>query len=401
MPDLPLLLSAIAPNNLFWFNAKIGISSILLVLCGTAIWFYCYAIYAAALWFSCSRFAGSEFQPPISILKPICGCDGTTYSSLASFCQQDYPSYQIIFGIQNPADPSLETVQQLIRDFPSIDIQVVICNRNIGTNFKVNNLASAATKADFEILLIADSDIKVSPNYLQQIVQPLANAQIGVVTCPYRSVADGWITQLEALSIATEFQPGVFVSNQLEGTKFAMGSTILIRQSVLSAIGGLGAIANYLADDFQIGYLATQAGYKVALSHYIVNHVLTIGTLADSFQRQTRWMRGIRISRPWGYAGLLLTYGTVTSLLFLLTTGLSMLGWTIFSTVLITRLTMAWIVGVTYLNDSITKKLIWFVPIRDFISFAFWCYGFVGNTVEWRGRRLSLEKGGKLLIPVS
>jgi ceramide glucosyltransferase len=246
-------------------------------------------------------------------------------------------------------------------------------------------------------LLLADSDVQVQPDYLRRVIQPLSDPTVGVVTCLYRSIAQGWVTTLEALSTPTEFLPGVLVSTVLEGIKFAMGQTIVIRRSVLEEIGGFAAIADYLADDFQLGFLPTQAGYKVVLSDYLINHVMPRSTIAQSLHRQTRWMVGIRASRPWGYAGLIFTHGTVTSLLFLLATGGSMLGWSVLGIAWAMRLAMAWFVGIHCLRDPVAQKLLWLVPWRDGISFMLWGYSFFGNMVEWRDRQFRLTRGGKLI----
>ncbi len=232
---------------------------------------------------------------------------------------------------------------------------------------------------------------------LQQVIQPLIQPKIGVVTCLYRSLTQGWITTLENLHTATEFLPGVLVSNQLEGTKFAMGQTIAIRRSVLKAIGGFEAIADYLADDFQLGYLPAQAGYQVVLSTHVIDHVLPVGTLAEALQRQVRWMVGIRVSRPWGYAGLIFTYGTATSLVFLLITKGSFLGWLVLTVTWTLRLSMAWFIGVNRLHDPVARQFLWLVPLRDFVSFALWCYGFISNTIKWRNLQFRLTKSGKLI----
>ena len=368
-----------------------------LLLCISAMAYYGYAIYAAHRFFAQPGTIDPEFQPPISILKPVCGLDRNAYENLSSFCRQDYPRYQIIFAVQDWSDSSVAVIRQIIHDFPTVDIQLVINDRTIGANRKVSNLANAVTKAEHEILIFSDSDVYVESDYLQHMVQPFKSALVGVVTCLYRAATEGWLTSLEALSSATEFLPGVLVSNHLEGTKFAMGQTIVMRRSVLEEIGGFAAIADYLADDFQLGHLPAQAGYRVVLSHYLIDHVMTTIALKGSLQRQLRWMVGIRVSRWWGYAGLIFTYGTVSSLLFLLAACGSRVGWLVLGLVWTSRLGMAWFVGVRSLNDPIARKLLWLVPLRDCISFVLWCYGFFGDRVEWRGRRFKLMRHGELV----
>ena len=370
---------------------------LLLILCLSAVLFYCYGIYAAIAFLRHPHATDPEFHPAITILKPICGLESDAYSNLASFCQQDYPEYQIIFAVRHRLDPSIEVVEKIIQQFANVDIHLVVSDRVIGANLKVSNLANAVAVAKHEILLIADSDIHVGKDYLQTVIQPLKDESVGVVTCLYRSSAQGWVTTLEAIKTATDFHAGVLVSNQLEGIKFAFGSTIVIRKAVLEAIGGFKAVADYLADDFQLGYLPSQAGYKVVLSDYVVTHNLATSTLADAIGRQIRWARCIRVSRPWGYLALIFTYGTITSLLLLIATGGAKLAWSGLVITWFMRLVMGWVVGVKILHDPIAKRFLWIIPFSDLINFAIWCCGFVGKTIEWRGQRLLLTKGGKLI----
>ena len=370
----------------------------LFCLCLTAIGYYGYALYAAHNFFAQKRLLDPGFHPSVSILKPVCGLEPYAYANLSSFCRQDYPTYQVIFSVQDWRDSSVAVIRQLIHDFPDRDLHLVIDDRTLGANRKTSNLANAFARAKYDILLLADSDVHVDPTYLQQVVQPLSDSRVGVVTCLYRSLTDRWLTKLEALSSATEFLPGVLVSDRLEGTKFAMGQTIVLRRSVLEAIGGFGAIANYLADDFQLGHLPAQAGYKIVLSHHVIEHVMASSTIMGTLQRQLRWMVGIRVSRPWGYAGLLFTYGTVSSLLFLLATGGSPLGWMMLSLTWASRLAMAWFIGVKCLQDPVAKQLLWLLPLRDCMSFVLWCYGFTGNTIVWRGCEFRLTRDGELVL---
>ena len=380
-----------------------------LLLSVSAVVYYCLAIYAAVLFFR-SEFSESKsstlvspsqecspFCPPVTILKPVCGSDSNTYDNLASFCRQTYPVYQIVFGVQSQSDSSLPIIQKLIQNFPQLDIEYIISDRVIGTNLKVSNLANASAQAKYDILVLADSDIYVGADYLQKVVQPLSDLEIGVVTCMYRSRTQGWVTSFEALSISTEFLPSVLVARHLEGMTFALGATIAIRKPVLDTIGGFSAVADYLEDDFQLGHLPALAGYRVVLSHYIVDHVMPPENWADLLQRQTRWTRGTRFARPGGYLGLIFTYGTVSSLLYLLVTHESRLGWAVLSITWILRYTMAGLIGIRYLQDTVAQKWLWLVPLRDLMSFSLWSYSFVGDTIEWRERKMRLTKGGKLV----
>ncbi len=369
------------------------------VWCLVAIFYAGLGIYSAIDFLSQPKQVTPEFHPPVSILKPLCGLDSDTYENLASFCRQDYPDYQIIFGVQDPLDPVVPVVKQIIQDFPAIKTCLVISDRTIGTNLKISNLANARSKAIHPILLISDSDIHVGSDYLITVVQPLSNPAVGVVTCMYRSVAQGGMADFEALGISTELAPTTLVSRKLSGMNFGIGATIVIRDSVLEAIGGFQSVANYLHDDFHLGRMPANAGYQVVLSRYVVDHQLDTQGFIELIQHQTRWNRGIRVCQPLGYAGQIFTFGTVASLVSLLTLQASPLGWFVLGVTWLSRLALAWMIGVQVLNDPVVKKLFWLVPLSDLLRFALWCYGFVGDRVKWRGRTLKLTRNGQLIAP--
>jgi ceramide glucosyltransferase len=373
------------------------VQTALFVLCLSAIWFYLSSIYCARDFFKASPPPRSTFHPPVSILKPIRGADSFAYENLVSFCRQNYSKFQIVFGVLDDNDPGLEVVRRMVVEFPDLDIRVVICPRVIGSNLKVSNLANMEPEAAFGILVIADSDIRVGPDYLERIIQPLGDPKVGVVTCLYRSRVKGLVSSIEALGIAAEFHAGVLVARKLQGMKFAFGSTIAIKRDVLKEIGGFEAIADYLADDFFLGSLPVQAGYAVVLSDYVVEHVVDSETLLELLRHQTRWGRTTRACRPTGYTGLIFTHGVATSLLFLLATQGSWLGWTVFAATWGIRTLMGLIVGAGYLKDRQVARFFWLIPLRDLIGFALWLYTFVGSTIEWRGKRFKLTREGKLV----
>lgn len=361
-----------------------------------SIFYYLYSIFATIDFFSQTQLINPEFSPPLTILKPLCGLDWESYSCLASFCQQNYPQYQIIFAVHNSQDPSIEIVHKLQQNFSELDIELIICDRVIGINPKINNLANAVIKAKYDILVLSDSDIRVKKDYLQTIIQPFSDVLVGVVTCLYNSKTEGYLAGFEALDIASQFYPKVLTAHALEGIDFAFGSTIAIRQETLDKIGGFINIANYLADDYQLGYLPTQNGYKVILSNYLVEHRLGSVNLKELIDRQSRWLKCIRVERFWGYVGLIFTYGTVNSFTLLLITQGSLFGYIICGLVWTIRLLTAYLIAIKYFNDSITKQLFWLIPLRDFVSFGIWCYSFIGNQIMWRGQKFTLVSGGKL-----
>jgi ceramide glucosyltransferase len=226
----------------------------------------------------------------------------------------------------------------------------------------------------------------------------LLDEQVGLVTCPYRAAkADTLAAVLEAIGITAEFQPGVFVARFLGEIRFAMGATMATTKAKLLSIGGFQAVADYLADDFQLGNLISKAGYEVRLSHYVVQTVLEpIGFFA-MVKHQIRWARGIRVCRLMGYLGLVLTYGTVLALLGVIADHVSGRSVLLLSLTVAVRLLMAWMIGVRWLNDGILRKHIWLIPVRDVLSFLIWCLSLAGRRVEWRGGIFQLGHGGKII----
>ena len=156
--------------------------------------------------------------PPISILKPLKGTDPEIYESFRSHCLQDYPEYEIIFGVSDPNDPAIESVKELQREFPDRRIQLVVSPKILGANVKVSNLAQMLAEARYDHLIVNDSDIRVEPDYLRRVTAPLADSRVGMVTCLYRGVAGATLgSRLEALGIGTDFCASVLAARQLEG----------------------------------------------------------------------------------------------------------------------------------------------------------------------------------------
>ena len=370
----------------------------MLIVCASATVFYVYAVIAARdLLARPQRHGTSAHEPPVSILKPLRGLDPNPVANFASFSQQDYPAWEMLFGAEDESEPGLEAVRQVMRDRPGADIRIVLGKGLSGKNPKVRMLSRLAGEAKYPLLLISDSDIRADRDHLKRMVEPLRDPSVGVVTCLYRTHASGLIGKIDSLSLSTEFLPGALVARRLEGMSFAMGAAILIRREVLDSIGGFAALEDCLADDYLLGKLPAEAGHRVELARDVVDHRLGTRSFGDLRARQIRWNLGIRTSRPWGYAGLVFTQGTAASLLFLLATGGSALGWSVAGATLAVRLGVAWFLAASCLKDRSIGRLLWLVPIRDLLGTAFWLAGFFGNTVEWRGRRFHVGSGGRIL----
>jgi ceramide glucosyltransferase len=336
--------------------------------------------------------------PPVSILKPLKGTDPEMYESFRSHCRQDYPEYEIIFGVHDPDDPAIECVRQLQREFPDRGIQIVVCEKIWGANVKVSNLVEMLAVARYEHLVVNDSDIQVESDYLRRIFAPLADPQVGMITCLYRGVATSTLgSRLESLGISTDFCAGVLAARQLEGgLRFGLGSTQAFRRSDLEKIGGFEAIMDYLADDYELGKRIAEAGLKVEVSDAVVETYLPAYSLREFLAHQLRWARGIRDSRAGGYFGLVFTFGLMWSCVLLLAAGAANWAWEIAGITLALRLAVALVVGKVVLEDRWLLGQLWLLPFRDAVAVAIWIISFAGHTVNWRGDRFEL-KGGKLV----
>jgi ceramide glucosyltransferase len=337
---------------------------------------------------------GSElFLPPVSILKPLHGTDPEIYDAFRSHCLQDYPEYEVIFGVRDPGDLAVAPVRRLIRDFPNLAIRLAVCPEPLGINPKVSNLVQMLPLAKYEYLIINDSDIRVPRNYLRNVLAPLAEPTVGMVTCMYRGFAARTLgSKLEAIGINTDYMAGVLAARQIEGMRFGMGSTLAFRRSVLKAIGGLEPSLDYLADDFEIGARIAAAGFEVRLSDIVVDHQLPAYSMRSLIEHQLRWGRSTRNSRPVGYAGVLLTFGLAWTLLALALSHGSRGPWTFLAVAALVRLAMALVVGRVVLKDRQVIRDMWLIPLRDLIALLVWIGSYAGRTVSWRGQQFILEK---------
>jgi ceramide glucosyltransferase len=339
--------------------------------------------------------ACSEVLPPLSILKPLKGADPEIYESFRSHCLQDYPEYEIIFGVNDPNDPAIESVKALQREFPGRRIQLVVSPKILGANVKVSNLAQMLAEARYELLIVNDSDIRVAPDYLRRVTAPLADLRVGMITCLYRGVAGATLgSRLEALGISTEFCPSVLVARQLErGVRFGLGSTLAFRRAELEKIGGFTTFVDYLADDYELGKRIAGLSLTVKLSDVVVETYLPSYRLRDFFAHQLRWARGVRDARAAGYLGLVFTFGLLWALLALVASRAAFWAFGALAVTLFLRFAVALVVGRVVLEDRQVLKDVWLIPLRDLLAVAVWIASLGGHTVTWRGDRFRLEDG--------
>lgn len=340
---------------------------------------------------------GRQF-PPVSILKPLKGTDPEMYESFRSHCLQQYPAYEIIFGVSDPGDPAIALVQRLKTEFPNRAISLVVCSQKLGSNIKVSNLVQMLQNAKYDYLLVNDGDIRVPADYLQRVMAPMLQPDVGLVTCLYRGVAgDTLSSRLEALGISTDFSGGVLVAQFLEGgLRFGLGSTLAFQRSDLQAIGGFEALIDHLADDYQLGARIAEQGKRVELTDVVVETFLPSYSWRAFVEHQLRWARSVRDSRRWGYAGLGFTFGLPWAAFVVLLSGGKPWSWGLLGATLVARWAMALVVGWKVLRDRQVIRDLWLIPLRDLVALLLWIASFGGHKVHWRGAAYLL-KNGKLV----
>jgi ceramide glucosyltransferase len=365
--------------------------------CITSACYYALCLWSAADFLRRSKAGAGSKQPlpPVSILKPLKGVDPEIYASFRSHCVQDYPDYEIIFGVSDANDPAVSSVRQLQQEFPDRAIRLVICDQILGTNVKVSNLEQMLRAARYEHLIVNDSDIQVESDYLRRVLAPLADNRIGMVTCLYRGIGTATLgSGLESLGIGTDFCAGVLVARKLEGgLRFGLGSTLAFRRTDLERTGGFQSLVDFLADDYELGHRIADLGLEVRLSDVVVETHLPAYTIRGFLAHQLRWARGVRDARRGGYLGLVSTFGLLWSLLCVIAARGALWSWLVLSVVVLLRLAVALTVGRTVLRDRDLMKHLWLLPVRDLIAVGVWIASLAGHKVTWRGDRFELKDG--------
>jgi ceramide glucosyltransferase len=347
----------------------------------------------------CVRIRESLFiataQPPVTILKPLCGAEPETYGCLRSFCDQAYPQFQIVFGVCDANDPVLAVVSRLQREFPQIDMAVAVDHSQHGSSRKVSNLINMLPLVRHEYLVISDSDVHVDPDYLAQIIGPLLDDGVGIVTCAYRGYPRrGLWPLLGSMFINEWFLPSVRVAAMTGSRAFAFGASIALRRAVLERIGGFTAIANQLADDYRLGELTRRLGLRTVLSEVVVDTWVAEGSFRGLVRHELRWLRTIRALRPSAYCLCFITFGMPVAALGALLAGgaapaVGMLWVTVFARftlhgALRTAGSSGWQIAV--------------VPIRETLSLGLWLCSFFTRRVHWREERYRVTRDGSVQL---
>jgi ceramide glucosyltransferase len=363
-----------------------------LVVAGATV----YSILAFGAALAPSRLASGspEGLPKATVLKPLCGSEPETYACLRSFCDQQYPEFQIIFGVAAADDPVIAVVHRLQREFPQRDLRILVDRRQHGSSRKVSNLINMMSQASHDYVVIADSDVCVNEGYLAKIVAPLVHSDVGVVTCAYRGVSPrGFWSLMGSLFINEWFTPSVYVAAKAGSRSFAFGATIALRREVLSRIGGFGAIANHLADDYQLGELTRRLGLRTVLSEVEVDVVVGESSFGSLVQHELRWLRTIRAVRPLAYSFCFITFGIPLALLGVLLSRADTMALTLLAITTAARLFL----HLKRRQSQASSAQIALVPVRDCLSLVLWAWSFTNRHVTWRNEHYRVSRDGSAL----
>ena len=340
--------------------------------------------------------------PSVSLLKPVHGLEARLKENLESFFHQDYPDYEILFAADSEDNGALAVVRGICARYPQIRTQLVVTGPPQWPNPPAYSFHHMAELAKHDILVTSDSDVEVQPNYLREVVAPLLAAQVGMLTCVYRgkSVGGFW-SAVHAIGMSVEMTAGVVTANLLEGMKFGLGPTIVVRKDALKKIGGYRVLGEYFANDFMIGNLIEKAGYRVVLSGHVIDHVISPLTLQRVWENELRWAKSTRWSRPWGHLGSGLIFAVPYGILGLLAgaaSGRVCLGVALFCIAIANRVIESWVIGWGVTRDPVARNAPWLYLIRDLLGFFVWCASYVGQRTVWRNIPYELAGGGRIAL---
>jgi ceramide glucosyltransferase len=342
----------------------------------------------------------SGFCPPVSILKPVRGLDPDANTNLVSFCQLDYPEYEIVFCIDGDDEPVVAAIEELKLAFPKRSIRALHGSGRFATNDKVAKLVRLVNEAAYETVVISDSDVRVRPDYLRQVTAPLRDPKVGAVTCFYVPVGVSSFTDhLQTVGMMSDFYAGILVAWQLDGVKFALGPTIATTRMHLASFGGYAVLENRPADDLLVGRLIAEQGYEVALLRYPVETVSDYQSLRELLHKRLRWVVVMRHMRPWGHLGLLLTQGLPWSLIAVAVSPTATTAAVYLGGYALLRAAMTWMIGIHGLKQRYLWKELPLIPVWDAVAFSIWLVSFLRSSIRWRGADYYIRDGQ--LVPVA
>jgi ceramide glucosyltransferase len=369
-----------------------GLALLLLALV-TGSLVYCALTVAAAVRYRAVRPSAPRDLPSVSILKPLAGVDEELEENLRSFFEQDYPQFEMLLAVQSAQDPAVALVERLRPQYPSVESSLIVTGEPGYPNAKVFSLDQMLAACRHRMVVMSDSDIRVTPNMLRAFAAEFQDRKLGLATCPYRAVpGPSFWSALEALGLNTEFIAGVLVARLLDGMNFALGPTIVARRETLERIGGFEALKDYLAEDFIMGKRAAELGCGVILSSYVIEHRIGSQPFRANLRHRLRWNRSTRRSRPLGYVGQVFTHVFPLSLLLW---AIQPEWWAVVPVAALCRAAAGWATASYVLDDPLARRLWWLVPLQDIAGFLVWIAGFFGNTILWQGRKYYLLPDGR------
>jgi ceramide glucosyltransferase len=335
--------------------------------------------------------------PPISLLKPLCGLDDGLEENLRSFFVQDYPAFEVLFAVHRADDPAVALVEKLSQEYAGrAETRLLITGDSPVPNAKAHSLKRLVREARHELLVMCDSDVRVTPDFLRRMAAEFQDQRVGLITCPYRAMAGRSVwSRLEAVGMNTELLGGVLVARMLEGMRFALGCAVGVRRSVLDSMGGFEYLQEYLAEDFVMGHRAAELGHTVLLSSYVIEHRIGSQGMKKNLGHRLRWARSTRRSRPAGYWGQIFTYPLPWALLLWATEPAA---WPVVILTVLLRLWAAWASAADVAQDPLTRRQLWLLPAQDLLGFAIWICGFLGGTIVWRNRECTLLRDGRMHV---
>ncbi len=373
------------------------------VCLGLAAGYSLVTVVAVLAWRMQRRPGKARSMPPITVLKPLCGAEPGLLEHLRSFCRQDYPEFQIVFGVRDAGDPACALVKRLAAEFPSVPIELVINPQLHGTNLKISNLINMLPYARHDMLAMADSDAFVGSDYLATVTAPLLDQEVGLVTCIYRGTATGGIwSRLGAMYINEWYVPSVLLAWLFGYEGYVSGQTVCLRRDTLDALGGLRVMTNHLADDHRLGELVRGLGLRIVLSPYVVDGEHHEPTVASLTRHELRWMRTIHVLRPRSFRLIFITFSFPLAVLGLIAalseSPFSAAAWVLFGISLLARLVLHFVHRLR--DDRALVSDLWLLPVRDVLICWVWCRSFFTSHVTWRGKEFDVGSDG-VMRPLS
>jgi ceramide glucosyltransferase len=355
------------------------------------------AVVAVLAWQLRGRSSAALSPPPVTVLKPLCGAEPGLYSHLRSFCDQDYPEFEIVYGVREADDPACAVVERLIAEFPAVPMKLVVDSKLHGSNRKVSNLINMLPYAHHEVLVMADSDAFVGRDYLCAVTAPLRDSAIGLVTCLYRAVpTPGVWSRLGAMYINEWYIPSVLLSWLFGYQGYVSGQTLCLRRTTLQATGGLQMLKDQLAEDYRLGELVRRLNLRIMLSPYVLSGEHHEPDLSSMTCHELRWMRTIRVLRPRSFLGMFVTLSLPLALIGITFASsaarVSLVAWSLFALILISRLTLHFAHRIRGQRSMLSD--FWLLPVRDLLICWIWCRSFFSSRVNWRGNEFDVDADG-------